>query len=326
MIKYLFVALCLTLACLSPEHAWAAEYSNTVGESIANTSKSLPYLEIFITGLALMSGVILVANGLIYIKKSGENDGRHTATKGGIRILCGGMLAALPDIMGVGLQTILQSGHYTGGLNESPGSVSTCLADATNASSLECVAKNVGVNVVPVAETFVFALAMLFGSIVIFRAIVKLANHEGQGQQGRGAILGQLAVGLLACNVPLAMYIIQNTLGFSNGVMTSTTSVVAGGGSSVPSVLSYTPDSSVEILTQFSNTISWCFVFISLVGVIAFVKGLVQLYAATTGQGGHKAVNSGLVHMFGGVCAANIKLTSCLLFSTAINNALGLCS
>lgn len=324
--RYLLTIAVMSLVFLFPEHLWAAEYSNTVGGSIANTSKSLPFLEIFVTGLCLMGGVWLAANGLIYIKKSGENDGRHTATKGLIRIACGALLAAIPNTMGSGLATLLGVGHYSGGLNQSPGGVETCLAGASNASALECVAKNVGMNVVPVAETFIFALAMLFGTIVIFRGIVKLANHDGQGQQGKGAIIGQICVGLLACNVPYGMYIIQNTMGFTNGVMTASSSAVAGGGGSVPSVLSYTPDGSVAILAQFANTISWCFVFISLIGVIAFVKGLVQLYAATTGQGGHKAVNSGLVHMFGGVCAANIKLGSCLLFSTAIHNAFGLCS
>ena len=124
--RYLLTIALVSLAFLFPEHLWAAEYSNTVGGSIANTSKSLPFLEIFVTGLCLMGGVWLAANGLIYIKKSGENDGRHTATKGPTIIAFRALSAATPNTNGPGLAPFLGVGHSSVGLNPSPGGVDKC--------------------------------------------------------------------------------------------------------------------------------------------------------------------------------------------------------
>ena len=317
--------LTMLLAQVIPVPSYAAEYSNTVGGTLANTQQSFSPMFIFFGAFALIAGVWLAASGLQMFSKSQENNGDHrnTPLKAGLRILGGAALAALPDSMNSGLMTVLGVGHYTGGLDSSPGTVQTCLADAVNASSLSCVARNIGVNVAPVAVKFLFVGAMLVGLYIIIRTLILIATQSEHSRMSSSQLWWRLVVGIIACNVPIAMYVIQNTMGITDGVITTTGSVI--GGSNVPSLLTYHPDSSVEILKQFSDTISWCFVFLSVVGVLSFIRGLSIMYSLTSGQGGHKTAMSAGVHMFAGVALANIKTAGCILVSTAVNQALGLC-
>ncbi len=307
----------------------AATYSNTVGGSIANMEGSFPGLMVFFTGFCLITGVYLVANGLITMKQSQEEhlaaDTRFRISSGMLKIAGGAMLVAIPDTIDSGLLTILNIKHYTGGMNRSPGDVQTCLVNADNASAAECVARNVGVNVVPVAMTFLSVGCFVVGGYIIANSIMKFAANNNDGRSPKGRLFAQMAIGLIFCNVNKAMTVIQNTLGVSGGVMSDNGSIITGGGN-VPGALTYTPDTSVKMLNQFANTISWGFVIIALFGMIAFIRGVGKLYMASSGQAGPKEISGGLTHMIFGVACTNIKVTTCWVLMSTIGSSLGFCA
>lgn len=324
-----FGALLALAVTLFPLGAHAATYSNTVGGSIANMEGSFPGLLIFFTGFCLIVGVSLVANGLYTMKQSQEEhlaaDTRFRLTSGLMKVAGGAMLVAIPDTIDSGLLTIFKIKHYSGGINQSPGDVQTCLVNADKASAAECVARNVGMNVVPVAMTFLSVGCFLVGGYIIASSIMKFAHNNNDGRSPKGKLFAQLAIGVILCNVNKAMTVIQNTLGVSSGVMSDNGSIITGGGS-VPGSLTYTPDTSVKMLNQFANTISWGFVIIALFGMIAFIRGVGKLYLASSGQGGAKEVSGGLTHMVFGVACTNIKVTTCWVLMSTIASSMGFCS
>lgn len=309
--------------------AHAATYSNTVGGSIANMEGSFSGLMIFFTGFCLITGVYLVANGLITMKQSQEEhlaaDTRFRFSSAMLKIAGGALLVAIPDTIDSGLLTILNIKHYSGGMNQSPGDIQTCLVNGDNASTAECVARNVGVNIVPVAMTFLSIGCFLVGGYIIANVIMKFAANNNDGRSPKGRLFAQLAVGFIFCNVNKAMTVIQNTLGVSSGVMSDNGSIITGGGS-VPSALTYTPDTSVKMLNQFAGTISWGFVIIALFGMIAFIRGVGKLYMASSGQGGPKEISGGLTHMVFGVACTNIKVSTCWFLMSTIGSSMGFCA
>lgn len=328
-VRMLLILLSLAGMGIPFSASYAATYSNTVGGSIANMEGSFPGLTVFFTGFCLIVGVYLVANGLMTLKQSQEEhlaaDTRFRPSSALLKIAGGALLVAIPDTIDSGLMTILKVKHYTGGINTTPGDVQVCLVNGSNASAVECVARNVAVNVVPVAMTFLSVGCFLFGGFILANAIVKFTANNNDGRMPKGKLFGQIAAGLVLCNVNEAMTAVQNTLGISSGVMTSNGSIITGGGS-VPSSLTYTPDTSVQMLTQFANTISWGFVILSLFGMIAFVRGVGKLYMASTGHGGPKEISGGMLHMIFGVACTNVKVTTCWVLMSTIASSMGFCS
>lgn len=323
-----------------PSLSFAAESSNTVGDSIVSARASLPSILVFVNALCVFVALCLVGKGLHVLgkwhdKQSGE---RAPVMHAGCLILGGCLLCAIPQTISVSSFSLMGQQRYASGIGVNAGSVSTCVAGSAgsgagasaidNTSPAECVMQNIGVNVVPVALNMIYALGMLIGFIIIARALAAFAIQYGtpQSRQTIGGLCAKIVIGSIACNLPAAMFIMQSTLGVGSGTMTMTGSVISG--SSLPSIMTYTPSTDITILQDAGKTISWCFVFLSLVGVLAYCKGLAQLYAISVNgsAGGRASLASAMTFMIAGIAVANMKWTACLFMKTFSNDDMGLCN
>ena len=327
--------LFLTLILLSPSNALAQSIAtNTIGGAVYDAGSDIfkPVLAT-VVGIFYLLAIWLASSGLNYMKRAGDanesRNGRY-AVGGVLRFFGAGALAALPDMMNMGIFSLFKGTDgaiYDGSLTtHGPSNVSECLSAsaAGDANALTCVAQNIGINVVPVAIEFTFIACVVAGAIICGRALYKMATHDGeQSRTGLGSLIGKFIVGLLFCNVGIFFYNIENTIGISNSSITGRGAASISG---VPSMLTYTPDSSVAILSSFASLISWTFVFLMMVGVFAFVRGLMIMYSLTNGGGHQKGMTSAVVHMMAGVLLANGKFSTCIILSSFVGQGFGFCN
>lgn len=327
MYKKLLLGLFL-IPFLQTSNAFA-ETTNTIGQVVHNAGSDIfNPIAIFLSGLSYMLAIYMAGNGLWYLKQaSSENNNHHrrTSFQGLSRILGAGALGALPDTLNVGVGTFFSNiGTSSVNLGEA-GSVSSCMTTEGTTNALTCVAENIGKNIVPVTIQVLFMGMFLVGVCIIMKQIYSLSVHqEGGGRNGGlGTIFSKIMVGIICCNVPAFFYAFEGTFGVSNSIITESGANVNT--SSVPSILSYTPSANVEILQSFSELISWCFVFLVLVGVLSFIRGVAILYSHSE-QSGRNSLTSAYVHMIAGILLANGKFTMCFLLSSFIGDGLGFCS
>lgn len=323
MIKILFL-LMMGISLSIPAYASS---SNTIGDVVYDAGNDLfSPLAIMLSGIAYMLSIWMAGNGLWYLKRAGdENDnGRHTIAQGMFRIFGAGALGALPDTLNVGIGTFFANMSNTNVVSlSSAGSVSSCMSDSGSTNALTCVAENVGRNIVPVSIQVIFIGMFLVGACIIMKEVYGLATHQEGGRKTLGSMSMKILVGIICCNVSAFFYAFENTFGISNSIITNSGAGVST--SSVPSMLSYTPSSSVAVLESFSTLISWCFVFLVLVGVLSFVRGVAILYSHSEGQS-RSSLTSAYVHMIAGILLANGKYTMCFMLSSFIGDGLGFCS
>lgn len=331
MYRFLLV---LGFMILFPGLANAADGTgNTVGGLVYDAGKDMfSPLFVVISSFSYILGIWLASNAVWHLKQAGEashGGHQHTYMQGVSRLLGAGALAAFPDTINSGIMTFLSgSGHYVGSLR-TPGNVQSCLSQTISGddNAMLCVARNVGVNIVPVTLDFVFMGTFILGAIIIGKALYALSTKSQHNHHSgpTSSILGRLIVGIICCNLPMFMSSLQSTLGFGNGVITSTGSAI--GGTSVPSVLAYQAPDNITILASFSSLISWCFVFLSLFGVFFVIRGLTILYATvSSGRGDTNANWAAGVHIVAGICLANGKASVCYLLSSFIGNGVGFCN
>ncbi len=320
----------LLIASMLSRKVYAADYSNTIGSTFSSASESLNPLMALLLAVCVVLGLILTGMGLNTLRGAGTphmaSDHKYSFARGAAQLIFGALVLAVPDTMNCGLLTLMGSGtgYYAEGVSKNVGTVSTCLTQSDDASTVACIAGNVARNVVPVGSTFIMTLGVLVGFFVIVKAFVKHATNEG-GRSSRGTLIGQIIIGIVCANLSGAIAILGNTLGYKGSIMSSSGTELADG--SVPADLLYTPDSSVAILKEFGDSISSILVILSMFGLIAFVRGIARLYAVSEGQGGHKEVFGGIVFMVMGVVAVNIKATICLGVRTFVGGTgLGFCS
>lgn len=306
--------------------AFAADSTNTIGGVVYDAGSDLfnPVL-IMLSGISYMLSVWMAGNGLWYLKKANDENehGNKSTYQGLARILGAGALGALPDTLNAGILTFLSgTGNYTGNI-VGAGSVSSCLSSEGSTNALTCVAENVGRNIVPVTVQFIFIGCFIIGAGIILRELYKLSTHHEGARITMGSIFTKMVVGIICCNVPAFFYAFEGTLGINDSTITGSGAAV---GDSVPSMLSYTPSSNVAVLQSFSQLISWCFVFLVLVGVLSFVRGVAILYAQADGGGGRNSTTSAFVHMVAGILLANGKMAMCFIMTSFIGDGIGFCN
>lgn len=325
----LIAGLTLLVGVALSSAAVAAESSNTVGDSIVSARSAFPAMATFISYLSGVVGICLVGRGLYILARLHDpHAGQRAPVKTGLlHIMGGGAVVSLPSLLGISILSVLGVGQYSSGMGVTAGSTETCLATSDKTSAIECVAKNIGVNVVPVSLNFMYVCAFIIGLYLIYLAIYKfiMAQNEGHQRATVGKTVMQIAIASFCCNLPYGMTILQGTLGIGTGVMTTTGSAI--GGNAVPTIMTYTPSTDVQILNDFSKVISWCFVLLTMVGVMAYCKGLMHLYAVSVnGGGGRASLSSAVTFMVTGVIVANMKWAICIILKTFTNNDLGFCS
>jgi len=302
--------------------------TSTIGGVLYGTSTDIVSpLSKIIVQVSFFAGLCLTAAGLYHLANHG--DSRHPVTRNGalLRILCGGALASLPDVMGSGVATLWAGNYSYSHAMDSPGTVSNCVAEtSSNSNALTCVAQNFGVNVVPVALDLIFIISYLSGLIYGAHCLYKMmvaTNHGHKTETGK--TLWGFFIATVLTFFPRLIEDIMGTLNFGESAVSDSNGSILST-SSVPSILAYSGDGSgTSVLTEFSSLLSWLFVACVLFGVISVLRGIIMLKHSLEGGGRNEGMTGGIVHIIGGACMTNAKAFVCLILSTFIGNGMGFC-
>ena len=335
--------LVLAMATL-PAHA-----EPTMGERIKTAVDDLVGPLLFcVTLLCSLSGAFLFVRGLMKLKDAHQGQGEMRQAF--VAIFCATCLIALPEAAGMGMMSMLGTNNVFFSTSElsmasdaldgasaaskakplsssianivQPKGVSPCFSGG----GVPCMAKNLAINVVPVAIIAVFAFVYVAGLWGFGSALLDLARHAGE--RGGGSPPG-FWTKLVASVLMLAAPPLLNALSLS--VMGDAGPVGLRGLDSGSSALSYTGTGQTGILLQYAQLIGYLFQILALFGVIAFVRGIFVLKGAGE-QRQNATYSHGIVFMVAGVLLANAKLSTCTLmgtivgFGSASNNVLGFCT
>lgn len=291
-----------------------AQNAGDIGSVLGRTRTNIQPLITLIVAMAYLVGFILIFNGLMKLKES-EGQTKSYAD-GGMRIFAGALFVALPSTIGVGIGTLFGDGST--GIYQSTGvgagQVQQCLFSGGQTDTLSCMINNIKINVLPVGMDVVYLLVVLWGLYLVFSSLYKMAKMQAQGggQEARGW-LGGFVIGIILVNLPRLMVAIQETLGITSGVISSSGFVGVGS-----SLLSYRGSETVGVLAQYSSLVSGVMAILPLFGVIAVVRGMAIIKAYSDGGSKEKSLGSGLTHIFGGVMLANAKWTICVVLNTLV--------
>jgi hypothetical protein len=330
------IAWLATIAILAASFPIAANAAGATSVTAADGLGGLVYsaaqdianpVGLLIIATAYIVGFWLAASGLMSLVKASNGD-HHRLAEGLLKLVGCAFLCALPDACGVGVGTFFTGGQYSGNLTTAFANhaVVDCTANGTGTQGITCMAKNIGMNLVPVFVEACFVLMVLSGflyvGILIYQMAVS-ANERG----GRGIPAGwvtRLAIAFLICNAPSLIGMIETTLGFGTSMITAT-GAQGLGQSTPPSLLSYTYAGSngSSILATYQELISWCFTILVAFGILAIWRGLLQLKKHT--EDGREGVGTAIISIVFGVMLANGKGATCLIMTTMLGNGLGFC-
>lgn len=256
--------------------------------------------------------------------RPGGRGGEHGSVW--VKLAVAGMFAVLPNIMNVGIQSIFDSvpGAISGGHVYSP---QECLVGTSDDSAaLTCVARNIGINVVPVGIKFIFAAMWISGMCIFIKSLYSIAKHHHSPHQGGvSKQIGHIGVACIMLVMPTFINAVTTSMGYGN--MTVLTGNAIGLSDSVPSILAYNGDGTSGDLTKFRELISWSFVIVSLFGVWFVAVGCNKLNAGVDGGGQQErnSVRAAMTHIIGGALMVNGKFAMCLIVSTFVGKGHGFC-
>jgi hypothetical protein len=344
----------LTLSSTTMVLAQAANggTGNSIGEKLqqALNSSSGP-LFIAIAGLAWVAGLYLFFSGLHKLAQASEHGGRgEGASSGLVRLVMAIMLFALPDIAGIGMQSMfgvgienifgsagelaqisqqldLETGSGSGalsagdsqmrraiGLAGTPETPRDCYASA---EGITCMARNIAKNAIPMGIYAIYTICFLAGLAMFASCLWTASKSVGSGHQ-QGLPPGfwtKAAVALLLINGPLLIMTFATTLQGQGGVLT------IQGFDAGSNFLSYsfqqtqqTSNTSAQ-LQKFAELIGYVLVILAFFGVWAFFKGIFMVKASAEGKS-QGTMGGGFVFIVGGVLLANAKISTCTILYT----------
>lgn len=340
-----------SLAILLALFATPAFAEASMGERIKAAMDDMVGPLMFVVSLlSTLGGAILFIKGLLKLKDAHQGQGEIKAAF--VSIFCATCLIALPEAAGMGMMSMMGTnniffstsdlslsdvldGNAAASQSKSLSSTVAGIASAQgvtqcyNGGGVPCMAKNLAVNVVPVAIIATFAFAYIAGLWGFGSSLFEMARHSGE--RGGGSPPGfwtkvAASIALLAAP-PVLTALSQSVMGDPSpvglrGLNTGSSFLTyeGGGGGS-------------NILKQYAELIGYLFHIAALFGVIAFVKGIFILKGAGE-QRQNATYSHGIVFMVAGVLLANAKLSTCTLLGTIVGfgnqgnlgNVMGFCS
>ena len=294
-----------------------AQSGNTLGAMVGSFADNIwnPFW-ITLLGLGFLAGLWLVATGLGKFKDTGGHGSSHM--DGLLRIIGGAFLLAIPNSIGIGIQTLYGGvgNHTLTGSNAPVGAVQDCLSSG---GGITCVAQNVALNLVPAFVEVCFAILGLIGAIMIVQTIYSVATSAASGHhQPPKGWLTKIVIGILMSNIPYLFYLIQNTMGENSGTIG-----MNGFNRSSP-MLAYVANTSNATLQQYQALIGWVFYILVMFGVISVWRGITQIKSFADGSE-RSGMGSGITHIIAGVMLANAKWTTCIVVTTMFGQNFGFC-
>lgn len=283
--------LCLTagiiaILALIPEFARA----QTLGEVMCNASDNVSPLAELFNGFAYILGGIAIGRGLYMLQKRAEG-GQKTLSEGIMYIVGGACLMALPAAIGAVVQSLMAT--------DGGGGLSFCSPGAGASAGEELTLDQMMINLVEnIRDPMTFMLsciAIVMGVFIFVRGLIKATQYGVDPRNNSGPkIVTSLVFGAL-------LFVIGQSLGMIQDTLFGTPEIASN------SVISWaTFDNLDDDSGRFKRAVIAALTFFQLIGMIAFIRGLLLL--KTHIEGGQGSMAQGITHMLGGACAINIYL------------------
>lgn len=319
------IALLGLLALTGPASA------QTIGGQLQSIATEIwnPLFLLVAVGTALI-GIFIFFRGLMKIVEAAQSGGKGGFGPGVTHIVVAAFLIALPDAAGIGMTSLLGSARgggelgsasldysdngmagsfldaITGGL-ASVGSVDNCLTAAAPAT---CMAKNIAMNIVPMAVMMIFAMVFIFGLIAFASAIVDIAKSSERGDQSKGHIT-RIITSILLMNAPLFFTLLTTTL-----LNPGDSPITVNGLNAGSSMLQYPNGSSLAVVQNFTEIIGHSFTILTFFGAWAFVRGIFMIKSVAERGGQQGSYGMAGTYIVAGILLANAKFSACLILGT----------
>lgn len=326
------VALLSLLVMATPAAA------QTIGTQLSNIVTEVwnPLFLLVAVGTALL-GIFLFFRGLMKVVEAAQSGGRGGFGPGLTHIVVAAFLIALPDAAGIGMMSVFGSvrgegtlgsgaldyndggmgGDFmsaiTGGL-ANVGSVENCL---TSEAPATCMAKNLAVNVVPMAIMMLFAVVFIIGLIAFASAIVDIAKASERGDNSKGR-MARIVTAILLMNAPLFFSMMTTTL-----LNPGESPITAAGFNGASNMLKYPAGSEIQVVKNFTEIIGHSFTILTFFGAWAFVRGIFMIKSVAEKGGQSGSYGMAATYIIAGILLANAKFSACLVLGTVGGAAMG---
>lgn len=238
--------------------------------------------------LFALGGLFMIVSGLLSLVEASTVGRNGTVAGAWGKIILGVLLFLLTSFLKMTSKTLFGSAINVGSLgsqaSDTGNGTTTCVASSTGASSslTACSLQNLKA-AVPSAIHLAMVIAFVAGVIIVGSALWEMAHQWNEQRNNRRVSWGKIIGGTLLCNVAWAISVIETTFGISGAVITTT------GFSASSTLLAYVPPSAT-IASQLGGNITGMMQSIlnilAFFGVVAFIRGIFVLIAATDIQAG----------------------------------------
>jgi hypothetical protein len=277
--------LAAILAAMSIDPAQAAA---TAGDAIQNTANSLPDMTKLVSAISYVLGALFTGIG-VYKARDWSNSPQQTKGSEIVKYLgAGGLLVAAPAMASVLTNTI--------GMTSSVDTMTTTAGAVpvftSTGAGLDGAVVDLIKDIAKPMSNIVMGFAYFAGAVLTVVGIVRLTKSAQEGPRGPSGI------GTMATFVTAAMLL------SASQVLGAFTVTIFGGD---PEMFVYTEIFGLGGVPtdQAENVISAILVFMALVGMISFVRGLFVLRGFAEGNS-QMTLMGGISHIIAGVLAVNL--------------------
>jgi hypothetical protein len=261
----------------------------SVGDMMTNLHLAMRKLPNILTTVAFIGGIVLAVTGVLKLKDHVDNPQQVPLNAGLKRLIAGGAFLALPLTTNVIKGSLF--GTDTGEIDGGAGFGIT--APVGPPVALDNVAVTFISNMATPMKYLMISFAFITGLAMILVGIsrlIKTAQEGPRGPTGMGTLFTFVAgMALMAIGQSMGNFTVSI---FGSGTMKSYAVFTAAG-------LTATEE------TQLRNVIGSVLMFVSLVGFIAFMRGLFIMKLVADGNQNH-SITQALTFLVGGALAVNL--------------------
>lgn len=291
--------------------------------------------------IAFVAGLWMFIRGLFKMKDISDPRAGSGAGEAILHMVAGSLLVALPHAAGVGVSTVtgidfnlfgsqselaeisrtLDVDTMGGGSAAGTDKIKSVIAGAggviepdncyASDDPVNCMARNIAKNAVPMGILAIFAFMFLYGIGSFATSLMDLVKTQGgQNRLVPDGWTSKFVTSILLMNGPFLFYAVSNT-------MLGQSVILETGLDAASSLLSYTPSSSAdEFFKKYAELIGYVLQILAFFGVWAFVRGMFMLKQSAEGRQQQSAM-SGVVFIVAGILLANAKVSTCMVLYTA---------
>ncbi len=324
------VAPLLLLALFAAAFPTEAHAAENLGEILLELLKngSLSSIAVLVTGVAFIAGIALVISGFKSMAKGGPGrEPGSISTEGLAKIAAGSFMVSLVTMIGVGIATF-------GGPDNS---VAMALLNPAVAQNIPGMGNPSSGNIISMIGNFAvtaagplawvtMSVAVIIGLIFVAKGIAdasKASSPESGGRVTYKSAITLVVVGVLLTNSPWFIGTILDTLGIGHFTLLGSAAEDAFSkltNAAQNSLTSYRTEGSADVDFKNLSKSAASLIFLTLMpfGLIAFVKGMIMLVAASNDNGGNGRATYGAAFTFiiAGACMVNGYDFSCAVVNT----------